>query len=339
MAAAGSKRKEPPPLLLVHPPPALREAEAQGQLAAHLLPHEPAHLAHLGAAPDVGRLGLVCAAEPTALALASPSSPTASKPGIGGGAWKKNKWNADEDAQLTKLVNSALENEKNKGEKKGSARGIKWELIGAEMNGRTGKQCREHWVNVLSPEVDSKAKWTPEEDVAIKEKVAEMGTCWSELVKQFPGRTSLAIKNRWNSMKRKEERQAAKGELPPAIPPPALQIMATATAEPALGAEPTAEVMAEPTAEAEEIPIATATVAAISVDPMAALPAKAVGGRGVECRPEREAAAQGDAPEAALLLTNRAEQAAEALAVPPPSLAVLPSNPRPSEAAEVEARG
>eukprot|EP00966_Prymnesium_polylepis_P061706 1431889-Prymnesium_polylepis.1 len=88
------------------------------------------------------------------------------------------------------------------------------------MDGRTGKQCREHWVNVLTPEVDSKAKWSHEEDMLIRHRVAEMGTCWSELVKQFPGRTSLAIKNRWNSMKRKEERAAAKGEHMAPIPPP-----------------------------------------------------------------------------------------------------------------------
>ncbi|KAL1511587.1 hypothetical protein AB1Y20_006381 [Prymnesium parvum] len=211
-------------------------------------------------------------AEATALALVGGNENGAltSAKEAGAGAWKKNKWNAEEDAQLTRLVNAALESEKNKGDKKASARGIKWEAIGAEMEGRTGKQCREHWVNVLAPEVDSKAKWSPQEDIAIKAKVAEMGTCWSELVKQFPGRTSLAIKNRWNSMKRKEERLAAKGEAPPPIPPPALQI--TAMAEPSAAAEAPAEGSAP--AGAEDIPIATATVAAITVDTAPTKPAK-----------------------------------------------------------------
>jgi hypothetical protein len=52
-----------------------------------------------------------------------------------------------------------------------------------------------------------KAKWTPEEDRAIVDAVQTYGTRWSEIVKMFPGRTDNAIKNRWNSMQRKEDRR------------------------------------------------------------------------------------------------------------------------------------
>ena len=52
-----------------------------------------------------------------------------------------------------------------------------------------------------------KAKWSPEEDRAIVEAVQLYGTRWSEIVKMFPGRTDNAIKNRWNSMLRKEQRR------------------------------------------------------------------------------------------------------------------------------------
>lgn len=106
--------------------------------------------------------------------------------------------------------------------------------------------------------------------------MAERGTCWSELVKQFPGRTSLAIKNRWNSMKRKEERQAAKGEMPAILAPPPLQITALPDAPPELPASSTAE----------EIPIATATVAAISDVP--AKHSHADNGGGEKHRVEKE---------------------------------------------------
>ena len=109
------------------------------------------------------------------------------------GAWKKNVWTAEEDAHLLELIRAC-------GDK------VRWSVIGEQMVGRSGKQCRERWHNHLSPNV-RKAKWSPEEDRAIVEAVQVYGTRWSEIVKMFPGRTDNAIKNRWNSMQRKEDRR------------------------------------------------------------------------------------------------------------------------------------
>ena len=70
---------------------------------------------------------------------------------VGGrGSWKKHVWQAAEDAQLHQLVTSALSEGK-----------VRWSTIGARMDGRSGKQCRERWHNHLSPHI-SKNDWTPQ---------------------------------------------------------------------------------------------------------------------------------------------------------------------------------
>jgi hypothetical protein len=63
---------------------------------------------------------------------------------------------------------------------------------------RSPKQCRERWLNHLSPEI-SIDPWTEEEDLIIFENYSKLGGKWSIISQWLPGRTDNAIKTRWNS--------------------------------------------------------------------------------------------------------------------------------------------
>ena len=56
----------------------------------------------------------------------------------------------------------------------------------------------------------NKDEWTEEDDQLIMQLLQQMGTKWSHIAKKLPGRTDNAIKNRWNSMMRKNLRRQLK---------------------------------------------------------------------------------------------------------------------------------
>ena len=66
----------------------------------------------------------------------------------------KSSWSAKEDKQLPRLVADHETREKPV---------TQWSAIAKELGtNRTGKQCRERWLNHLDPSIN-KGPWTPDE--------------------------------------------------------------------------------------------------------------------------------------------------------------------------------
>jgi len=78
----------------------------------------------------------------------------------------------------------------------------KWAECSEYIQGRTGKQCRERWINTLNPEIKVGA-WTEEEDFNLFAYFEKYGSKWSQISSKLSGRSENSIKNRFYSTLRR----------------------------------------------------------------------------------------------------------------------------------------
>lgn len=94
---------------------------------------------------------------------------------------------------------------------------LKWSVIaqslsdfsaaeGSDTPVRTGKQCRERYVNHLNPRLKH-TEFTPLEDATIWRLYATIGSQWAKMSKVIPGRTDNNLKNRFHNLKRQLQRE------------------------------------------------------------------------------------------------------------------------------------
>lgn len=83
---------------------------------------------------------------------------------------------------------------------------MKWTLVAQSLPDRTGKQCRERYVNHLNPRLKV-TDWTLMEDATIFHLYNATGSHWAKMSKVIPGRTDNGIKNRFHNIRRQYERE------------------------------------------------------------------------------------------------------------------------------------
>ena len=66
-------------------------------------------------------------------------------------------------------------------------------------NSRTKAQCCQRWCRGLDPKI-SKIQWTKEEDAILRDCQAKFGNKWAFFMNHLPGRSCVAIRNRWTHL-------------------------------------------------------------------------------------------------------------------------------------------
>ncbi|KAL4298052.1 hypothetical protein GQ457_12G006030 [Hibiscus cannabinus] len=103
---------------------------------------------------------------------------------------KKGLWTEEEDAKILAYVS-----------KHGTGN---WTAVPKKAGlRRCGKSCRLRWTNYLQPDL-KRESFTPQEEELIIRLHAAIGSRWSLIAQQLPGRTDNDVKNYWNTKLKKK---------------------------------------------------------------------------------------------------------------------------------------
>lgn len=109
--------------------------------------------------------------------------------------------------------------------------GQRWKYVAKLISGRNERQCRDRYLLHLSPDLNTE-KFTEEEDNLLRELYKESGPKWERFKERFKGRTAMALRNRWDHIKRIDARTASdESDNSEEVEPPIEEIATEAHAE------------------------------------------------------------------------------------------------------------
>jgi hypothetical protein len=100
----------------------------------------------------------------------------------------RSKFTPDEDSELIRLVAELGTTD--------------WAHVATELGTRNARQCRERYKNYLDPALRH-GEWTAAEDALLLTKHAKYGSKWNHIAHFFKDRSDIALRNRWNHIRRR----------------------------------------------------------------------------------------------------------------------------------------
>ena len=111
---------------------------------------------------------------------------------------RKGTWSVEEDHLLKEAINEQHEKLHNQIEQQQlifDSSKIDWVSVSDIVKTRTGKQCRERWINHLDPSL-KKEKWTKQEDEQLLSLGSRFPGKWAEISRHIEGRSQNQVKIR-----------------------------------------------------------------------------------------------------------------------------------------------
>ena len=105
------------------------------------------------------------------------------------------RFTSEEDERLKSLVHQYGESN--------------WIRVSNKMPGRNSRQCKDRYLQYLSPEAN-RTPWTYEEEVLLEKLVAQFGTQWTRIALYFKGRPDSQIKNKWKTFQNRNKKRVMK---------------------------------------------------------------------------------------------------------------------------------